>query len=326
MAAKQFSLNFFLIFLFVFLSSCAVKTVQDRSQPPKKNNIFTDSDFKEPPPPPQGTNGTTTPPTEPKGELVVPTNDMTAKPQPTSPTVTSQSAPRIGLIFTGGGAKAWAHVGVLKEMEKAKWPISGVAGLEWGAAVAAVYAHQLSSNEAEWEMLKVKNLNELDTASETIFGNRSVAELKVPFVCPSLNVAQQQIYLLNRGQLAQLMPFCLAQPPLSGAFKQSVAAMNDIAAVAQHLRATGVKKIVLINVLAQQQKRSFVSDYLSAENILWVQAAANAERRVQGVDDVIQINLDDYGIKDLDKKREIIAKGAELSYNQIKKISKKYGL
>ncbi|MBY0452706.1 MAG: alpha/beta hydrolase, partial [Bdellovibrionaceae bacterium] len=64
----------------------------------------------------------------------------------------------------------------------------------------------------------------------------------------------------------------------------------------------------------------------SAENILWVQAAANAERRVQGVDDVIQINLDDYGIKDLDKKREIIAKGAELSYNQIKKISKKYGL
>ncbi len=315
MAAKQFSLNLPLIFLLLFFSSCAVKTVQDQNQTPgKKNTVFSDNDLKEPAP------------NEPKTEILNPTNEMTAKPQPTSPTVTSQSAPRIGLIFTGGGAKAWAHVGVLKEIEKAKWPISGVAGLEWGAAVAAIYAHQLSSNEAEWEMLKVKNLNELDTACETIFGNRAVSELKVPFVCPSLNVSQQQIYLLNRGQLAQLMPFCLAQPPLSAPFKQSVAAMSDISSLAQHLRATGIKKVVLINVLAQQQKRSFVSDYLSAENILWVQAAAVAERRVQGVDDVIQINLDDYGIKDLDRKREIIARGAELSYNQIKKISKKYGL
>lgn len=323
MVTKQFSL----LFIFFFLSSCAVKTISDRNQPPKKNTIFNDSDFKEPPPPPQGTNGMpATPTAEIKNEIQVPSSDMTTKPQPTSPTVTSQSAPRIGLIFTGGGAKAWAHVGVLKEIEKAKWPINGVAGIEWGATVAAIYAHQLSSNEAEWEMLKVKNLNELDTASETIFANRSVAELKIPFVCPSLNVAQQQIYLLNRGQLAQLLPFCLAQPPLSGAFKQSVAAMSDLAALAQHLRATGIKKVVLINVLAQQQKRSFVPDYLSAENILWVQAAAVAERRVQGIDDVIQINLDDYGIKDLDHKREIIARGAELSYNQIKKISQKYGL
>ena len=41
---------------------------------------------------------------------------------------------------------------------------------------------------------------------------------------------------------------------------------------------------------------------------------------------MININLDDYGIKDLDKRRDLIAKGSELSYDQIKKLAQKYGL
>jgi hypothetical protein len=60
--------------------------------------------------------------------------------------------------------------------------------------------------------------------------------------------------------------------------------------------------------------------------VLWVKAALAVSTKPIGVDDMIQINLDDYDIKDLDRRREIIARAAELSYNQIKKISTKYGL
>jgi hypothetical protein len=236
------------------------------------------------------------------------------------------SVPRIGIIFSGGGAKAWAHVGVIKEIEKAKWPIQSVAGVEWGSAIAAIYAHKFSSNEVEWEMSKVKDFSSVEETSQLLFDKQSVNELKAPFVCASLNISKQIIYLLNRGQLSKLMPFCLAHPPLSSPYGQSVAELSDIASLAQHLRATGANKIVLINVLAQNTKRSFTADYLTSDNILWVKSAAIMAKKIQGVDDVITINLDDYGIKDLDKKREIIAKGAELGYSEIKKLSFKYGL
>lgn len=234
--------------------------------------------------------------------------------------------PKIGIIFSGGGAKAWAHIGVLREIEKAKWPVLSLAGFEWGAAVAAIYANQLSSNEVEWKLSKIKNFDDLDEASNLLFEKQSVGELKASFVCPSLNINKQQIYLLNRGQLSQLIPFCLAQWPLSKPYGQSVAAMNDISDLAQYLRSTGAGKIVLINVLAQNIKHSFTSDYLSAENIAWVDSAALMQKKISGVDDVININLDDYGLKDIDKRREIIAKGAELGYSEVQKLTTKYGL
>jgi hypothetical protein len=266
-------------------------------------------------------------PNRPKEDLEAP---LVAVDEPikstSSPQVNIRSVPRIGIIFSGGGAKTWAHIGVIKEIEKAKWPIQSVAGFEWGAAVAALYAHKFSSNEVEWEMSKVNDFSNVEETSQMLFDKQSVSELKAPFVCASLNISKQTIYLLNRGQLNKLMPFCLAHPPLSPPYGQSVAELSDIAGLAQHLRATGANKIILINVMAQNTKRSFTTDYLSSDNILWVKSAALMTKKIQGVDDVININLDDYGIKDLDKKREIIAKGAELGYTDIKKLSIKYGL
>ena len=239
---------------------------------------------------------------------------------------TARNLPKIAVIFSGGGAKAWAHIGVIREFEKAKWPIFATAGFEWGAAVAALYANNLSSSEVEWELGKLKEVNDLDQVSQVLFSNKSVSDFKVPFVCPSLNVAKQTIFLLNRGQMSKLLPFCVAHAPLTKPYGQSIAEMADIPSLAQHLRSTGANKIVLINVLASQSKRSFTSDYLSAENILWAQSAAMMAKKIAGVDEIISINLDDFAIEDIDKKREIIAKGAELGYSDVKKLTKKFGL
>ena len=262
------------------------------------------------------------------------TSDAPPAPAPPTPVVppvngtsiSNRPIPKIGLIFSGGGAKAWAHIGVLKEIEKAKWPVHAVAGFEWGAVVAAVYANNYSSNEVEWELSKVKDLGNLEEIGNALFEKKSVSDLKIPFVCSSLNISTQAIYLLNRGQLNKLIPFCLAQPPLSKPYQQSVAEMHDIFGLAQHLRATGAKKIVLINVLAQNKKTAYADNYLSSDNILWVKSAALMAKKVSGVDDIVNINLDSFGISEIDKKREIIAKGTELGYDEIKKLTAKYGL
>ena len=320
MVAKQLKL-FLLILIF---SGCASlkKPAPIKAEAPKGNTVITNSDIKNDVPS-SAVSPTPVQPSEAEPLVEAPT------PAPVVPLqgkAETKPVPRIGLIFSAGGAKTFGHIGVLKEIEKAKWPVRAVAGLEWGAAVAAIYGHELSANEVEWEMSKLKNMEDVSEASRMLFANTSVAELKIPFVCPSINLVKQESYLLNRGQLSQLMPFCLAHPPLSKAHNQSVGDLDNVAALAQHMRATGVKKVVFINVLMQKSKKPYAGDVGSAENVLYVKAAIEAYRKPYGVDDMIQINLDDYGIDELDEKREIIAKAAELSYDQIVKLTKKYGL
>ena len=48
--------------------------------------------------------------------------------------------PKVGLILSGGGAKGLAHVGVLKEIERAGVRIDYIGGTSMGAIVGGLYA------------------------------------------------------------------------------------------------------------------------------------------------------------------------------------------
>ncbi len=59
----------------------------------------------------------------------------------------AQSAPRVGLVLSGGGARGAAHVGVLKVLEEQRIPIHAIAGTSMGAVVGGLYASGLSASE-----------------------------------------------------------------------------------------------------------------------------------------------------------------------------------
>jgi len=50
------------------------------------------------------------------------------------------SEKRVVLALSGGGAKGFAHIGVLKALEEANIPIAGICGVSMGAVVGALYA------------------------------------------------------------------------------------------------------------------------------------------------------------------------------------------
>jgi len=70
--------------------------------------------------------------------------------------------PKIGLVLGGGGALGFAHVGVLKELERLQIPIDYIGGTSMGAIVAGMYASGMSPDEIEerftsldwWEVLR----------------------------------------------------------------------------------------------------------------------------------------------------------------------------
>lgn len=245
---------------------------------------------------------------------------------PTVPLLKSKAVPNFGIIFSGGGARTWAQVGVLKEMQKYKFPVVSVAGIEWGSVIAAIYAQNLSSNEVEWEMSKFKSLDKTNDFVQAVFAKKTVADMKSSFACPSLNLKSQTVYLLNRGNVDQFLPFCLPSPGLAKPYGQSVSLMTDISLLVQYLRSTGVQKILLLNVLSAKEAAPYIKPVESVENQIWTSAAAQLVKKNIGIDEVISINISDIAIDDFDQRREIIAKGSELSYAQIKKLAEKYGL
>lgn len=60
------------------------------------------------------------------------------------PFAMAETAPRIGLVLGGGGARGFAHLGVLEMMERLKIPISCIAGTSAGALVGGTYASGMS--------------------------------------------------------------------------------------------------------------------------------------------------------------------------------------
>src|SRR5215813_4661130 len=78
-----------------------------------------------------------------------------------TPALTKSAAkarPKIGLVLSGGGARGWAHIGVLRWFEEHRIPVDYVAGTSMGALVGAMYAMGASpdeirktGNDLDWE-------------------------------------------------------------------------------------------------------------------------------------------------------------------------------
>lgn len=84
-----------------------------------------------------------------------------------------EKQPKIGLVLSGGGAKGFAHIGVLKEIEKAGIALDYIGGTSMGAIVGGLYAAGYSADQIEEIALETDFLtllrDRLPRSSETFF-------------------------------------------------------------------------------------------------------------------------------------------------------------
>ena len=71
-----------------------------------------------------------------------------------------QKQPKIGLVLSGGGAKGLAHIGVLKEIDKAGLQIDYIGGTSMGAIIGGLYASGYSGIQIE-EIVNSINLEDV---------------------------------------------------------------------------------------------------------------------------------------------------------------------
>lgn len=68
--------------------------------------------------------------------------------------------PRIGLVLSGGGARGYAHIGVLKALERMHVPVDCIAATSMGAVVGGLYASGLGADELDARLSRV-NLGDI---------------------------------------------------------------------------------------------------------------------------------------------------------------------
>ncbi|WP_428737828.1 patatin-like phospholipase family protein [Sulfurimonas sp.] len=137
----------------------------------------------------------------------------------------------IALYLGSGGARGYAHIGVIRELEKQNYNIKFISGSSMGALIGGLYASGKLDLYEEW----VLNLDPLDVLKlidfsfkkggiiegEKVFnimadmiGSLKIEELSIPFVAIATDIKSKQPYLFKEGSLREAIRASIAIPTL----------------------------------------------------------------------------------------------------------------
>lgn len=135
----------------------------------------------------------------------------------------------VGLALGSGGAKGWAHIGVLRALEAAGIKIDYVAGTSIGAVVGAFYAiGELDALEEfiyplDWK--KIVSLLDLVFPRQGLLDGdkvysllaehlleRQMEDTLTPFCCVSTNLSTRQVVCLDSGPMVDAVRASLSIP------------------------------------------------------------------------------------------------------------------
>lgn len=139
--------------------------------------------------------------------------------------------PRIGLVLSGGGARGWAHIGLLKAMEEHGIEADIVAGVSSGSIVGAFYTAGIPVSEMldvikTTDMLKImrsgfftwprngaiSTLRYLEDQLKVHLPGDSFESLKKPFHVAIANLNTGRLEIVNKGELFKVILASCAIP------------------------------------------------------------------------------------------------------------------
>jgi CRP-like cAMP-binding protein len=124
----------------------------------------------------------------------------------------------VGMVLGGGGARGFAHIGVLRALAEAGVPVDAIGGTSMGAGIAAQHAMGLDADALlevnrriylEWRPQKQLTLplvalvdNRLATVcGERVYGDADIEDLWVPYFCVTSNLTTAEMVVHRSGLL-----------------------------------------------------------------------------------------------------------------------------
>lgn len=150
------------------------------------------------------------------------------------------SGKAVGLVLSGGGARGFAHLGVLQALEEAAVPVDLIGGTSMGAAMAAVYAmgveiragversKDLFSRHRPFEeytlpLMSLLAGRRLDDLLRELYGDTRIEDLWIGTFFVSTNLTTAEICVHRRGEVWRAVRASVAIP---GMFLPVIAGEN----------------------------------------------------------------------------------------------------
>ncbi len=134
---------------------------------------------------------------------------------------------KVALVLSGGAALGFAHIGVIRVLEKYGIHIDMVVGTSMGGLVAAAYAVGLSADEMTEFACKFKNIHFVDVNfdSSGIFSGKGmmrninkfipdirIEELDKKFACVAFDLITEKEYVFKSGKLRDAVRSTISIP------------------------------------------------------------------------------------------------------------------
>ncbi|WP_019961599.1 patatin-like phospholipase family protein [Woodsholea maritima] len=143
-------------------------------------------------------------------------------------TITGRS---LGLVLSGGGSRAYAHIGAIKALRQAGLSFDFLGGVSMGAIIAAGVAKGWDNQELEarvreafvetnplsdWTLpvIAMTKGHKVDKRLKHHFGEDDICDLPRPFFCISSNLTNGEVRVHRSGKLREALRASIAIPGL----------------------------------------------------------------------------------------------------------------
>lgn len=137
----------------------------------------------------------------------------------------------LGVALAGGGARAFAHIGLLQELDEAGLAVDRLSGTSVGAYVAAAYASGVQGHDlaelfrsefvlrnpiGDWTVPQVSlsRGGRIRRAAERVFGDSIVEELPRELTVTATDIYRRESVVLRHGRVAEVTRASAALPVL----------------------------------------------------------------------------------------------------------------
>jgi NTE family protein len=252
---------------------------------------------------------------------------------------------KVGLALSGGGARGFAHVGVLKVLVENDIPIDMIAGTSAGSIVGAAFAAGMSIDEILAMAAKVGYTSVMMPALgisgmftnapmgrflEENFPVSRFEDLKLPFASLAYELASEEIVLgKDRGDLVTAIRASCAVPGVFAPVRDEQGRMLIDGGVVSPLPVDTVRKmgadiVIAVDLMAcgatfrSDPRTSFAIMVRSALALLKIAAAHEAER----ADIVIKPAIAHLRPDQIGKRDEFIELGEKVARERLDEIEK----
>lgn len=137
----------------------------------------------------------------------------------------------ISLVLGSGGARGYAHIGVIEEIEKNGYEIASISGSSMGSLIGALYACGKLEEYKKWvlslDILDVMKLLDLSLTGngiiqgdkifaviEKMIGNVMIEDLPITYTAVATDIVKQKEVWIKKGKLLDAVRASIAFPSI----------------------------------------------------------------------------------------------------------------